>query len=87
MGKSIQQRKKRIDERFKAIVSKNFFSYKEAHAAVEKRIGEKVAYHSFLKCMYGDFISGPKAEAIMKAVSELVKKPIETLWPELKDAA
>lgn len=87
MGKTLQSKKDRMRNRFKTFVAADYLSYSALHKAVQERLGETVNYPSFLKVMSGDFISGPKAERIMKTVSELVKKKIETLWPELKGAA
>lgn len=87
MKKGIQPKKIRIRNRFKAIVAADFMNYAELQRAVEEKLKEEFSPSSFLKVMYGDFISGPKAEAIMNTVAELVKKPVKKLWPEIEEDA
>lgn len=87
MGKGIQPKKIRIRNRFKAIVAADYTSYADLQRAVEEKLKEEISSSTFLKVMYGNFISGPKAEAIMNTVAKLVGKDVKTLWPELEEAA
>ncbi|NKE69838.1 hypothetical protein [Candidatus Manganitrophus noduliformans] len=89
MGKSLQTKKtKTSNERvFKAMVAVEIFEYKQLHEAVEKKLKMTVKYQTFMKVISGKLLSGPKAEAIMNTVAELVGKKVKTLWPELEEAA
>lgn len=87
MNKALQTKNERIDLRFKAMVNAGFRTYKALSLAVEERIGQRVSYKSFHKVMLGEFVKGPKAEAMMTAVSELIGMPVSTLWPEINELA
>lgn len=87
MNKALQTKNERIDHRFRAMVNAGFRTYKALSLAVEAKIGERVSYKSFHKVMLGEFVKGPKAEAMMAAVSELVGEPVSTLWPEIEELA
>lgn len=87
MGKSLQTKKTSNERVFRAMVAVEIFEYKQLREAVEKKMKTPVKYQTFMKVISGKLLSGPKAEAIMNAVSELVKKPIKKLWPELEEDA
>lgn len=87
MPKALQPKKLRIWERHTAVRKAGFKSNEALRLQIEEQTGQEIKKSTFSKVILGELLSGPKAELIMKAVSELVKKKIETLWPELKDAA
>lgn len=87
MKRNLQIKDQRITFRFQAMINAGYRTYKALSVAVEADIGERVSYQSFHKVMLGEFIKGPKAEAMMASVSRLVDLPVPTLWPEIKDLA
>jgi hypothetical protein len=87
MNKNLQIKEGRITFRFQAMVNAGFRTYKALSLAVEKDLGAGVSYKSFHKVMLGEFVKGPKAEAMMASVSKLVDEPVATLWPEIQDLA
>lgn len=87
MPKSLQPKKLRINNRKKAIVAANFMSYRALFLAVQETLGTEISYGSFMKTIYGELVSGPKAEMVMETISNLVKRKVETLWPEIRENA
>lgn len=85
LGKSLQIKKPSNEKVFQAMVAAGIYEYKQLQAAVEKDLQKTFKYQTFMKVISGNLMAGPKAEAIMKAVSKRLNKPAEELWPELKD--
>ena len=87
MNKNLQIKDQRITFRFQAMILAGYRTYKALSMAVEEDIGERVSYQSFHKVMLGEFIKGPKAEAMIASVSRLLELPVKTLWPEIDELA
>lgn len=87
MAKTLQPKKIRIKNRFKAIVAANFMGYKDLYRTIQAEASADLKYDTFMKVIYGDLISGPKAELIMQTTAKLTGRKVETLWPEIKYSA
>ena len=87
MPRTLQPKKLRVFSRYFEIKKAGFKNNEVLRLKIEEKSGEEINRSTFDKVMTGILISGPMAELIMRTTSELTGKKIETLWPELKDAA